>query len=84
MAQLGWDLLIGMPWRSADIDDVIVNTFGAIVGYAVWRAATAFRNRLVELGPFGRRRIVGQRLEQRRRIGLHPHQLHRRMKFELQ
>ena len=51
LAQLGWDLFIGMPWRSADIDDVIVNTFGAIVGYAVWRAATAIRNRRRAVSP---------------------------------
>lgn len=39
LGQLGWDLVIGMPWRSADVDDVIVNAFGTVVGYAAWRAA---------------------------------------------
>ncbi|HEY7133232.1 MAG TPA: VanZ family protein [Candidatus Limnocylindrales bacterium] len=45
LAQLGWNLVIGMPWRSADIDDVIVNTAGALLGYALWRAAAAVRGR---------------------------------------
>jgi glycopeptide antibiotics resistance protein len=40
VAQLAWDLVIGMPWRSADIDDVIVNAAGTVLGYAVWRFAT--------------------------------------------
>jgi glycopeptide antibiotics resistance protein len=41
LGQLAWDLLIGMPWRSADIDDVIVNAFGTVVGYVAWRLAGA-------------------------------------------
>jgi glycopeptide antibiotics resistance protein len=41
LAQLGWDLVVGMPWRAADIDDVIVNTFGALVGYGIWRLIPA-------------------------------------------
>jgi glycopeptide antibiotics resistance protein len=46
LAQLGWDLAIGMPWRSADIDDVIVNAFGTVVGYAIWWATrVALRRR---------------------------------------
>lgn len=49
LGQLAWDLIIRMPWRSADIDDVIVNTFGTVVGYAAWRAARAIRRRAVSL-----------------------------------
>ena len=39
LAQLGWDLVVGMPWRSADVDDVIVNAAGTVLGYVVWRLA---------------------------------------------
>ena len=37
LAQLGWDLVVGMPWRAADVDDVIVNAAGTVVGYAALR-----------------------------------------------
>lgn len=30
--------LVGFPYRQPDVDDVIVNTFGAFLGYAVFRA----------------------------------------------
>jgi glycopeptide antibiotics resistance protein len=40
LAQLGWDLVVGMPWRSADIDDVIVNAAGTVLGYVGWRVAS--------------------------------------------
>jgi glycopeptide antibiotics resistance protein len=43
LTQLGWDLFVGLPWRAADVDDVIVNTTGALVGYSLWRAAVAVR-----------------------------------------
>jgi glycopeptide antibiotics resistance protein len=39
LAQLAWDLIIGMPWRSADVDDVIVNAAGTVLGYVAWRLA---------------------------------------------
>ena len=45
LGQLGWDLVIGMPWRSADVDDVIVNALGTVVGYAAWRAGLAVLRR---------------------------------------
>ena len=51
LAQLGWDLLTGLPWRSADVDDVIVNTIGGLVGYAIWRAATTVRTRRRTVSP---------------------------------
>ncbi len=51
LAQLGWDLIVGMPWRSADVDDVIVNTAGAFVGYVLWRLATAVRTRRQAVSP---------------------------------
>ena len=40
LAQLGWDLFVGMPWRSADVDDVIVNAAGAVLGSVAWRLWT--------------------------------------------
>jgi len=51
LAQLGWDLVIGMPFRSADIDDVIVNTAGTLIGYGLWRVATAARWRRRAVSP---------------------------------
>jgi glycopeptide antibiotics resistance protein len=51
LAQLGWDLVVGLPWRSADVDDVTVNTLGALVGYGLWRAATAVRTRRRAVSP---------------------------------
>jgi glycopeptide antibiotics resistance protein len=35
LGQLGLSLLLGFTYRQADIDDLIVNTFGAAAGYAV-------------------------------------------------
>jgi VanZ family protein len=43
--------LTGLPWRSADVDDVIVNTAGALVGYALWRLAVAVRTRRRAVSP---------------------------------
>ncbi len=37
--QLGVSLLIGFPYRHADIDDVILNASGTLLGYAGWRLA---------------------------------------------
>lgn len=37
--QLGLSLLMGYPYRAADIDDVIVNVAGALLGYGVFRLA---------------------------------------------
>lgn len=34
--------LLGLASRSTDIDDVILNTIGALVGWAVWRPLDAF------------------------------------------
>lgn len=49
LLQLAADAAVGSNYRSADIDDVIVNTAGALVGYAVFvglrRTARAWRGR---------------------------------------
>jgi glycopeptide antibiotics resistance protein len=36
--QLGLSLLIGAPYRVADVDDVIVNVLGVALGYGLYRA----------------------------------------------
>ena len=49
LLQLGLSALVGYNYRSADIDDVILNTAGALLGYAVFlgtrRVTRALRRR---------------------------------------
>jgi glycopeptide antibiotics resistance protein len=40
--QLGLSLLIGAPYRVADIDDVIINVLGVALGYGLYRAIGLF------------------------------------------
>ena len=37
LGQLGLSELYGFPIRIADVDDVILNTAGVLIGYALWR-----------------------------------------------
>ena len=39
LVQLGVSLLLGYPYRVADIDDVIVNVFGGLLGFAAFVVA---------------------------------------------
>jgi glycopeptide antibiotics resistance protein len=39
--QLGLSLLMGFPFRVADIDDVLLNVMGVALGYVVYRAVVA-------------------------------------------
>jgi glycopeptide antibiotics resistance protein len=39
LLQLSFSLLVGFPYRAADIDDVILNVFGVLAGYAMVRLA---------------------------------------------
>jgi glycopeptide antibiotics resistance protein len=39
--QLGLSLLMGFPYRVADIDDVLLNVLGVTLGYVVYRAVVA-------------------------------------------
>ena len=39
--QLAGSIIIGADYRSADVDDVLVNLVGALVGYGLFRVATA-------------------------------------------
>ena len=39
--QLAGSIVIGADYRSADIDDVLVNLVGALVGYGLFKVATA-------------------------------------------
>lgn len=43
-AQLGIGLLAGYPYRMTDIDDVLLNTLGAAIGFAGWRATAGARS----------------------------------------
>ncbi len=38
-AQLGLSLVVGYPYRTADVDDVLLNTIGVLLGYLAFRAA---------------------------------------------
>ena len=45
LSQLAWDLFVGLPWRAADVDDVIVNAAGTVLGFGFWRLAGVARRR---------------------------------------
>ena len=54
LGQLAISTALGFPHRIADVDDVIVNVAGAMVGYALWRAASPGRISRPEAAPAGR------------------------------
>lgn len=39
--QLGLSMLMGFPYRVADIDDVVLNVLGVLIGYVVYRTVVA-------------------------------------------
>lgn len=39
LTQLGLSLAMTFPWRFADVDDVLLNTLGTVLGYAAWTLA---------------------------------------------
>jgi len=41
LGQLGLSELYGFPIRIADVDDVILNTVGVLIGYLLWRLWSA-------------------------------------------
>src|SRR3954452_806390 len=43
--QLAISMALGFAYRSADIDDVIVNVFGAVLGYFLFLVVAVFRTR---------------------------------------
>jgi glycopeptide antibiotics resistance protein len=45
LGQLALSIVLGFAFRSADIDDVIVNVCGAALGYLLFLAVAAFRTR---------------------------------------
>lgn len=53
VGQLAVSMYLGFAYRSADIDDVIVNVFGTAVGYSIYLAATLFRTRAAGAGSGG-------------------------------
>ena len=46
LIQLALSGLVGFPYRQTDVDDVILNTFGAFLGYALLLVVTAFARRV--------------------------------------
>lgn len=45
LTQLGLSLLMGFPYRVADVDDVILNVLGALLGYSALRLGRIFLGR---------------------------------------
>jgi glycopeptide antibiotics resistance protein len=41
LVQLALSLAMGFPWRVADVDDVLLNTAGTLVGFGLWRLGSA-------------------------------------------
>ena len=37
LSQVVISLMVGVPYRAFDVDDLILNTIGAIVGWLAWR-----------------------------------------------
>jgi len=48
IAQFSISLLVGYSYRRADIDDVIANTVGALLGYTIFFVIDAVATRLRE------------------------------------
>ena len=44
-SQLALSLAMGFPWRVFDVDDLLLNTLGAVLGYALWRLGFAILRR---------------------------------------
>lgn len=43
LGQLTISIAIGVPYRHADVDDLILNGLGTAIGYGAWRAASQLR-----------------------------------------
>lgn len=39
--QVAGDVAYGYPWKAFDVDDLILNTAGAAIGWALWRGGAA-------------------------------------------
>jgi glycopeptide antibiotics resistance protein len=37
VSQLAISRAVGFPWRVFDVDDLLLNTVGAVAGFAAWR-----------------------------------------------
>jgi glycopeptide antibiotics resistance protein len=48
--QLAVSMALGFAYRTADIDDVIVNVAGAVLGYAIYIAVTTIWTRAASAG----------------------------------
>jgi glycopeptide antibiotics resistance protein len=38
LSQLAISLSVGVPYRIFDVDDIILNTLGVMLGWALWKA----------------------------------------------
>lgn len=45
MVQVGLSMLVGAPYRVADVDDIIINVLGVALGYGLYRAIGLLRPR---------------------------------------
>ena len=41
LTQLMGSLAIGFPWRVADVDDLLLNTLGTLIGFGIWALGSA-------------------------------------------
>lgn len=41
VTQLVGSLAMGFAWRVADVDDLLLNTLGTLIGFAIWRIGSA-------------------------------------------
>jgi glycopeptide antibiotics resistance protein len=41
LIQLVGSLAMGFPWRVADVDDLLLNTLGTLIGFGIWRVGSA-------------------------------------------
>jgi glycopeptide antibiotics resistance protein len=44
-------LVIGYPYRQFDVDDLLLNTLGTLLGYGAWRALHALLGRGATTAP---------------------------------
>lgn len=49
LSQLLISLVVGVPYRAFDVDDLILNTTGAVLGWPVWRITLGLMQRSSEL-----------------------------------
>lgn len=53
LSQVTISLMVGVPYRAFDVDDLILNTAGAIIGWLTWRVSLGLIQRPDESPPDG-------------------------------